>query len=44
VVDTNLKVTKKGKIWMNRFESVDNWVMSGKMVYSSSSSVQYMFY
>jgi hypothetical protein len=24
VVDTNLKVTKKGKIWMNRFESVDN--------------------
>ena len=24
VVDTNLKVTKKGKMWMNRFESVDN--------------------
>jgi hypothetical protein len=24
VVDANLKVTKKGKIWMNRFESVDN--------------------
>lgn len=24
MVDTNLKVTKKGKIWMNRFESVDN--------------------
>jgi hypothetical protein len=24
LVDTNLKVTKKGKIWMNRFESVDN--------------------
>jgi FtsZ-binding cell division protein ZapB len=24
VVDTNLKVTKKGKMWMNRFESIDN--------------------
>ena len=24
VDDTNLKVTKKGKMWMNRFESVDN--------------------
>ncbi|MBV9668805.1 MAG: hypothetical protein JO327_11835 [Nitrososphaeraceae archaeon] len=24
VVDTNLKVTKKGKMWMNRFESVYN--------------------
>ena len=23
VDDTNLKVTKKGKMWMNRFESVD---------------------
>jgi hypothetical protein len=23
VDDTNLKVTKKGKIWLNKFESVD---------------------